>query len=44
MRLSYDGAFSLGGEALAFEHTQPKAEITFDSTALADPADRLFYS
>ncbi|UTY45980.1 hypothetical protein EPK84_03250 (plasmid) [Sinorhizobium fredii] len=44
LQLSYDGAFSLGGAPLALAHTQPKAEITFDSTGLADPADRLFYS
>lgn len=44
LRLSYGGAFSLGGEPLAFNHEQPKPEITFDNARPADRADRLFYS
>ncbi len=44
LRLAYDGAFTLGGEPLAFNHGQPKPEITFDSAGPADRSDRLFYS
>ncbi|WP_026187220.1 hypothetical protein [Ensifer sp. BR816] len=44
LRLSYDGAFSIGGEHLAFDHGQPTPEITFDSAGAADRPDRLFYS
>ncbi|ASY65208.1 hypothetical protein SJ05684_b42260 (plasmid) [Sinorhizobium sojae CCBAU 05684] len=44
LRLAYEGPFSIGGRPMAFDHTQPKPEITFDSAAPGrDPAP-LFYS
>ncbi|APG94901.1 hypothetical protein [Sinorhizobium americanum] len=43
LRLSHDGAFSLGGEPLTFGHEQPQPEITFDHAGPAGRADRLFY-
>ncbi|MCA1406483.1 hypothetical protein I6F26_18845 [Ensifer sp. IC3342] len=44
LRLAYDGAFSIGGRPLSFDHRQPKPEITFDSADSASGADPLFYS
>ncbi|MNL47350.1 hypothetical protein D3C87_1701350 [compost metagenome] len=45
LTLSWDGAFTIGGKAMAFDHDQPQPQITFDS---ADPASggaaRPFYS
>jgi hypothetical protein len=44
VRLSYDGAFSVAGQPLAFGHAQPRPEITFDTAGSAGRADYLFYS
>ncbi|WEX91255.1 hypothetical protein PZN02_004901 [Sinorhizobium garamanticum] len=44
VRLAHDGVFSIGGRPLAFDHRQPKPEITFDSAGPASGADPLFYS
>jgi Ti-type conjugative transfer relaxase TraA len=45
LTLSWDGAFTIGGQAMAFDHDQPQPKITFDS---ADPASgsaaKPFYS
>jgi hypothetical protein len=35
LTLSWDGAFTIGRQAMAFDHDQPQPKITFDS---ADPA------
>ncbi|QFI69134.1 hypothetical protein [Sinorhizobium alkalisoli] len=44
LRLAYEGTFSVGGQPMTFDHTQPRPEITFDSAAPGrDPAP-LFYS
>lgn len=44
LRLAYDGAFSIGGEPMAFGCEQPKPEITFDSADPDGNAAMLFYS
>lgn len=44
LRLAHDGALSIGGQPMAFEHEQPTPEITFDSAAPGNGAAPLFYS
>ena len=43
--LSWDGTFTVGGKAVAFDHVQPHPEITLDSATIADSdAVQSFYS
>jgi len=43
--LSWDGAFSIAGQAMAFDNEQPQPQLTFDSNDFASSGSRpLFYS
>jgi hypothetical protein len=43
--LSYEGSFTIGGQPMAFDHQQPKPDITFDSSGdTANGSKHLFFS
>jgi len=43
--LSWDGVFTIGEKAMAFDHEQPQPELTLDSNkSAASNAHQLFYS
>ncbi len=46
LSLNWDGNFTIGGQAMAFDHEQPQPQITFDSakTAAGNGVAQPFYS